>query len=289
MNNASMAGKICAITGPTSGIGRSTALALGRKGARLILLCRSAEKGAALVAELAALKAEAEVIEVNLSSLSSVARAAERLSTRAPQLDVLINNAGLINTGRRESADGIEEMFAVNHLAHFLLTNRVLQNLRAAPEGRIVHVASGAHAFVNKFDFDDYTWHNRRWATMKAYGHSKLANLLFNRSLSLRLGVTGSVTSNALHPGAVGSNMGSNNGWTGKLGMALMKPFFLTPDKGAETSIYLAAAAEAAGHRGGYFIKCAPAKPKPWAEDDAAAERLWGLSAALLAERQMSI
>jgi retinol dehydrogenase-12 len=289
MTDESMAGKVCAITGPTSGIGRATALALGRKGAKLILLCRSAEKGAALVADLKALGAEAEVIEANLASLSSVARAAERLSTRAPQLDVLINNAGLINARRRETADGIEEMFAVNHLAHFLLTNRVLQNLRAAPAGRIVHVASGAHAFVNKFDFEDYTWHNRRWATMKAYGHSKLANLLFNRSLSLRLGATGSVTSNALHPGAVGSNMGSNNGWTGRLGMALMKPFFLSPEKGAETSIYLASAAQAAQHRGEYFIKCRTAKPKPWAEDDSAAERLWGLSAALLAERQLSV
>ena len=106
MTDRSMDGKVCAITGPTSGIGRATALALGRKGAKLLLLCRSAEKGAALVADLKALGAEAEVIEANLASLSSVARAAERLSTRAPQLDVLINNAGLINARRRETADG---------------------------------------------------------------------------------------------------------------------------------------------------------------------------------------
>jgi retinol dehydrogenase-12 len=284
-----MAGKVCAITGPTSGIGRATALALGRKGAKLMLLCRSAEKGAALVAELKALGAQAEVIEVDLSSLHSVERAAERLIRRAPQLDVLINNAGLVNMQRRETLDGLEEMFAVNHLAHFLLTNRSLQSLRAAPAGRIVHVGSGAHAFVNGFDFEDYGWHSRRWATMKAYGHSKLANLLFNRSLSLRLGTSGSVISNTLHPGAVASHMGSNNGWVGKLGMLVASPFLVSPEKGAETSVYLASSPEAARYRGEYLIKCRPARPKPWAEDDAAAERLWGLSTALLAERQLAV
>ncbi len=289
MNDRSMAGKICAITGPTSGIGRATALALGRKGARLILLCRSAAKGAALVAELKTLGAEAEVIETDLSSLHSVGRAAERLTARAPQLDVLINNAGLINDRRRETLDGLEEMFAVNHLSHFLLTNRMLYSLRAAPAGRIVHVGSAAHGFVKGFDFDDYGWHARRWGTMRAYGHSKLANLLFNRSLSLRLGAIGTVTSNVLHPGAVASNMGSNNGWVGKLGMAVVKPFFLSPERGAETSIYLASAPEAAKYRGEYLIKCRPARPKPWAEDDAAAERLWALSTALLAERQIVV
>jgi NAD(P)-dependent dehydrogenase (short-subunit alcohol dehydrogenase family) len=284
-----MAGKVCAITGPTAGIGRATALALGRKGAKLLLLCRNVEKGSALSQELKAIGAESEVVEVNLASLNSVARAADRVSRRAPQLDVLINNAGLLNLSRRESLDGLEEMFAVNHLAHFLLTNRLLHNLRAAPTARIIHVGSVAHAFVNGFDFEDYGWHTRGWSTMRAYGHSKLANLLFNRSLSLRLGTTGGVISNALHPGTVATHIAGNNGWYARLGMTLIRPFLLSPEKGAETSIYLASADAAAAYRGAYFVKCRPVRPKPWAEDDAAAERLWGLSAALLAERQLAL
>jgi retinol dehydrogenase-12 len=283
-----MSGKVCAITGPTSGIGRATALALGRKGAKLFLLCRDGSKGAALAAELKALGAEAEIIETDLSVLTSVVNAAERLSRRALRLDVLINNAGVINMHRRETVDGLEEMFAVNHLAHFLLTSRVLPALRAAPAGRIIHVGSAAHGFVDGFDMEDYGWLTRRWAAMRAYGHSKLGNLLFNRSLALRLG-GGSVTSNALHPGAVASHMGGNNGWRGKLVMAAARPFLISSEKGAETSIYLATSPKAAEHRGAYFVKCRPVRPKAWAEDDAAAERLWSLSAALLAERGFSV
>jgi NAD(P)-dependent dehydrogenase (short-subunit alcohol dehydrogenase family) len=289
MKDRSMAGKVCAITGPTAGIGWATAAALAGKGARLILLCRNVEKGLALGRELKALGAEVEVIELNLASLNSVARAADRIDRKAPALDVLINNAGLLNLGRRETLDGLEEMFAVNYLAHFLLTNRLLHNLRAAPAGRIVHVGSAAHAFVGGFDFDDYGWHTRRWTTMRAYGHSKLANLLFNRSLSLRLGGTGSVISNALHPGTVATHIAGNNGWYARFGMSVMRPFLLSPEKGAETSVYLASAEEAGAHRGAYFVKCRPTRPKPWAEDDAAAERLWSLSVALLAERKLAV
>lgn len=287
MNDKSLTGKTCVITGPTSGIGRATALALGEQGARLLLLCRNREKGEALARELRKRDANAVVVETNLSSLRSVAEAAALVRELAPQLDILINNAGVVNTARIETEDGLEEMFAVNHLAHFLLTTRLLPALQAAPSARIVHVASGAHAFVRGFDFDDYNWTRRPFRTFPAYGHSKLGNILFNRSLAARLADT-PVVSNALHPGAVSTGMGTNNGGFGRIVTALLRPFFLTAEQGARTSIYLASDPGAGAYRGQYFIKCKPVRPKPWAEDDAAAERLWALSETLLAERGLA-
>jgi NAD(P)-dependent dehydrogenase (short-subunit alcohol dehydrogenase family) len=287
MNDKSLAGTTCAITGPTSGIGRATALALGERGARLLLLCRSPGKGAELARELQALGADSAVVQCDLSSLQAVAQAAARVRELAPQLDLLINNAGVVNAARRLSADGLEEMFAVNHLAHFLLTTRLLPALQGAPAARIVHVASNAHHFVRGFDFDDYNWERRRYRTFAAYGHSKLANILFNRALARRLQGT-AITTNALHPGAVATGMGTNNGGFARFTMLLMKPFFLSPEQGASTSIYLATAPALAGRSGGYYRRCKPEQAKPWAEDDAAAERLWALSEQLLAERGLA-
>lgn len=283
MRDSSMAGKTCVITGPTQGIGRATAHGLAERGARLLLLCRNVEKGRALAAELKG-EGGVEVIETDLARLQSVAQAAAQVLELAPRIDVLINNAGTVNNQRRETVDGLEEMFAVNYLAHFLLTTRLLPALSAP--ARVVHVGSGAHAMVRGFDFDDYNWQRRRYRTFPAYGHSKLANLLFNRALAKRLAGSG-VTSNTLHPGAVATGMGSNNGTLGKVAMLLLKPFFLTPEQGAQTSVYLATDPAASAFNGEYFIKCKPARPRPWAEDDAAAERLWSLSETLLRERQL--
>jgi NAD(P)-dependent dehydrogenase (short-subunit alcohol dehydrogenase family) len=282
-----MTGKTCVITGPTQGIGRATAHALAARGARRLLLCRSEEKGRQLAAELDG-HGGVEVVVADLARLQSVAAAAAQVLELAPRVDVLINNAGVVNNRRRETVDGLEEMFAVNYLAHFLLTTRLLPALQGAAPARVVHVGSGAHAMVRGFDFDDYNWQRRRYRTFPAYGHSKLANLLFNRALARRLAGTG-VTSNTLHPGAVATGMGSNNGALGKLAMTLLKPFFLTPEQGARTSVYLATDSAAAAHNGEYFIKCKPVRPRPWAEDDAAAERLWSLSETLLRERQLAV
>lgn len=283
MRDSSMAGKTIIITGPTQGIGRATAHALAARGARLLLLCRNIDKGRQLAAELDG-HGGVEVVEADLARLQSVAEAAARVLELAPRIDVLINNAGVVNSQRRETVDGLEEMFAVNHLAHFLLTTRLLPALPAP--ARLVHVGSGAHAMVRGFDFDDYNWQRRRFRTFPAYGHSKLANLLFNRALARRLQGSG-VTSNTLHPGAVATSMGSNNGTLGKVAMVLLKPFFLTPEQGASTSVYLATDPAAAAHNGEYFIKCKPVRPRPWAEDDVAAERLWTLSETLLRERSL--
>jgi len=283
-----MAGRTVAITGPTSGVGRATALALAGQGARLLLLCRNADKGATVAAEVQARGGEAEVVLADLTSLAAVDQAAAAVRTLAPQLDVLINNAGVFLARRSVTRDGLEQMFAVNHLAHFLLTRRLLASLSAAPAGRIVHVSSGAHAFVRGFDSEDYNWTRRRFRMFPAYGASKLANLLFNLSLAQRLAGT-RVTSNALHPGAVATGLGKQDGALANLIPWLMKPFFRTPEQGARTSIYLAANPAAAQSQGQYFVDCEPRQPRPWALDREAAERLWSLSERLLAERGCSV
>jgi len=279
-----LAGLTCAITGPTRGIGLPTALSLGERGARVLLLCRSRDKGEAVARQLRARGAEGIVVEVDLTSLDSVAQAAARVRELAPRLDLLVNNAGVLNHERRLSVDGLEESFAVNFLAHFLLTTRLLPSLRAAPAARVVHVSSNTHVISRGFDFEDYNWERRRFFSIRAYAHTKLAILLFNRGLSRRLAGT-RITSNALHPGIVGTGMGTDQPLVGRFLTALVKPIFLTPEQGARTSIYLASSPEAAAHHGQYFVRCRPARPSRFAQDDAAADRLFRLGESLLAER----
>ena len=283
----SMSGMTCAITGPTHGIGRSMAQTLAARGARVLLLCRNIAAGDALAAELASRGADTAVVHVDLASLASVAAAAERLQGLAPRLDVLLNNAGLINNQRRETGDGLEEMFAVNHLAHFLLTLRLMPQLSAAPAARIVHTASGAHAMIPRFDFDDYNWTTRGYRMFPGYAASKLANVLFNQALAERLR-GGPVTSNAFHPGWVGSQIGANNGALGRIGVRLLRPFARTLERGAETGIYLAVEPAVAGRTGEYFKDCRPVPIARSAAEPGAAERLWTLSERLLRERGFS-
>jgi NAD(P)-dependent dehydrogenase (short-subunit alcohol dehydrogenase family) len=281
-------GQTVAITGPTSGVGRATALALADQGARLFLLCRDAAKGQAVVREIRARGADATLLIADLGSLASVDQAALQLRELVPRLDVLINNAGVFLGKRITTPDGLEEMFAVNHLAHFLLTRRLLPALMAAPAARVIHVSSGAHAFGGAFDSDDYNWTRRRFRMFAAYGASKLANLLFNLSLAQRLAGT-QVTSNALHPGAVATGLGKRDGAIANLIPLLLKPFFLTPEQGARTSIFLATDPGVARSQGQYFVKCAPRQPHPWAQDSSSAARLWTLSERLLAERGIRV
>ena len=179
---------------------------------------------------------------------------------------------------RRETVDGYEESLAVNHFAPFLLTGLLLPAiLAAAPGARIVNVASDAHSYVKGMDFDDIQA-RKRYKTFKAYGRSKLANILFTRSLARRLQGKG-VTVNCLHPGAVSTGIGKNNGgFIADLAHMLLKPFFRSPEKGAETSIYLCTSDEVSDISGAYFFDCKAIKPKTWAEDDDAAERLWAYS-----------
>jgi NAD(P)-dependent dehydrogenase (short-subunit alcohol dehydrogenase family) len=270
-----MQGKHVAITGPTAGIGRHSALELAARGAELTLFCRNAEKAQSLQQDCAAVSGSTpQVIMMDMADLASVRRAADEFLALDKPLDVLLNNAGLVNTSRRETVDGFEETLAVNHFAPFLLTGLLLPAIRRAAPARIVNVASHAHTFVRDMGFDDMQAASS-YRTFREYGRSKLANILFTRSLAQRL-QDQQITVNCLHPGAVSTSLGRNNpGLLSSVLPLLLKPFFRTPEQGAETSIYLCCSEEVSGITGEYFADCRVAKTRPWARDDAAAERLW--------------
>lgn len=268
-------GKHIAISGPTAGIGRSAALELSSRGAQLTLLCRNAEKATQLAAELVAAGGLApNIVVMDMASLSSVRRAAQEVLDMGVPLDILLNNAGIVNTTRCETEDGFEETLAVNHFAPFLLTGLLLPALKMAGSARIVTVASDAHNFVKGMGFEDMHA-QESYKTFREYGRSKLANILFTRALSDRLKGQG-ITVNSLHPGAVATSLASQNeGLLARILPVLLKPFFRSPEKGAATSIYLCCSDEVENISGEYFANSKLATAKPWATDDIAAEKLW--------------
>ena len=270
-----MLGKHVAITGPTAGIGRHTALELAARGAQLTLFCRNEQKADALQQDIVAVSGTSpRVIIMDMADLSSVRRAAGEFMALDSPLDVLLNNAGVINTTRRETVDGFEETLAVNHFAPFLLTGMLLPALQRAPSARIVNVASDAHRFVRDMGFEDMQA-EKGYRTFREYGRSKLANILFTRSLARRLEAY-DITVNCLHPGAVATSLGKNNtGRMSKLLPALLKPFFRSPEQGAEASIYLCCSEDVSDISGEYFSDCKVSKAKACARDDEAAEELW--------------
>ena len=268
---------ICLITGATSGIGEVTARELARRGMHVVIVGRSAERVAATVARIKqATGVEIETLIADLSSQAGVRSVAEAFLQRHRRLDVLINNAGGFFASRQVSADGIELTWALNHMSYFLLTNLLIDTLRASAPARVINVSSDAHrGGVIRWDDLLFTRGYNGWA---AYAQSKLANILFSNELARRLEGTG-VTSNALHPGFVATRFAHNNGiiWGGL--MALMQRLFaITPEEGAQTSIYLATAPEVATISGRYFVKSRETSPAPQAQDMAAAARLWEIS-----------
>jgi NAD(P)-dependent dehydrogenase (short-subunit alcohol dehydrogenase family) len=281
-----MQGRTIVVTGGNSGIGLETAQALAGMGARVIVTARNADKGRAAVARMVERldgQPQVQLVVFDLSDLSSVRRGAEEILEQAPRLDVLINNAGVVLTERHVTVDGYEATFATNHLGPFLLTNLLLDRLRESAPSRIVNVASTAHNAARKgIPFDDLQ-SSRRYRGMRVYGESKLANILFTLELSRRLAGSG-VTATALHPGTVRTGYGADGDARGLLafGLKISRPFFLSPEKGARTSIYLASSPEVAGVTGQYFVKCKPAKPRRWAQDPEAAQRLWQVSEELV-------
>jgi NAD(P)-dependent dehydrogenase (short-subunit alcohol dehydrogenase family) len=274
--------KTIIVTGATSGIGRLTALELAKKGATVVLAVRNESKAKRAVANI---RQEAghdrvDYLIVDFASQASIRQMAAIFLARYDRLDILINNHGKVNILRRETADGIEETFAVNHLGYFLLTNLLLERIIQSAPARIINISSGSHR-DGRIDFDNlqlqegYSWN-------RAYGNSKLANILFTIELAERLEGT-AVTANSLHPGWVATNIGANNvPIFGRLGKAIINLTAISPEKGAETTLYLATSPDVANVSGQYFYKCKPARPTAAAQDKAVARRLWEVSERLV-------
>ena len=282
-----MAGKVVVITGGNTGIGKEAAVGLAGLGAHVVITSRNEERGRSARQEIAERSGNdsVEVMSLDLASFTSIRSFAADVLDRFDHVDVLVNNAGLILHRRAETREGFEETFGVNHLGHFLLTDLLLERLRASAPARVVVVASDAHKGARQgLDFDDLQAERKyKWA--KAYSKSKLANIYFARELSRRIDGTG-VTVNALHPGFVRSEFGRGGDLGGIYGWGIKyiaSPFAISPEKGARTTIYLASSPDVEGVSGGYFYKSKPSTPSTVAQDDDAASRLWDASEKLVA------
>ncbi|MEK3986921.1 SDR family oxidoreductase [Paenibacillus sp. FSL K6-3166] len=270
-----MRGKIALVTGANSGMGLATTVELARKGAKVIMVCRNRQRGEEALAA-AKQKSHSEDIELmlcDLASLESIRSFAEEFTREYPILDILINNAGVVTIKRQLTKNGFEMDLGVNHLGHFLLTNLLLEPLKAAEQGRIVVVASGAYK-IGALHYEDPTL-ARRFNPAKAYARSKLANILFTKELAARLQGT-RVTVNCVHPGAVGTNIGVNRetGF-GKSILKLLSYFFLTPEQGADTAIYLATEPDLQEVTGQYYYRRKNQELTPRAQNKQEAQRLW--------------
>ncbi|MGZ4120176.1 MAG: SDR family oxidoreductase [Actinomycetota bacterium] len=274
-----MDGRVCVITGGTSGIGKETARALAERGARVVLINRNAEKGTAVAAEIArTATVPVEMVHGDISSFASIRAAAAEVLDRYPRIDVLINNAGVFRVRRHVTADGFEETFAVNHLAPFLLTNLLLARLKESAPSRVVIVASDAHRGA-VLDFTDLLLEHR-FGSWKAYSRSKLANVMFSYALARRLNGSG-VTANSLHPGFVATRLGSGNKIPIVPVYVLLRPFTISPRAGAETSVFLASSPDVEGVTGKYFDKKKDVRSSRVSMDEEAQELLWKMSAEL--------
>lgn len=271
------------LTGATAGIGKATARALAPTAGKFILVARNSEKLNALVSELSNLmdSDKLDTVVADLSEPASIEKAVAEIKSRYDQIDLLINNAGGYFSDRRENSVGQEYTFALNHLGYYHLTTRLLDLVKRSPEARIVSVSSMAHSMA-KINFDDIML-QEDYGAMKAYGQSKLANILFTKELSEQL-ADDNITVNCLHPGVVASNFTDNMpGWLQPL-MGFFRIFMLSPDKGAETSVFLATSPKVADVTGEYFVKKKITKTSPAAKDRALAKKLWQVSEDLVQE-----
>jgi len=291
-----MQGKICLVTGATLGIGKETGGGRARQGPpgvlgggpeagpHVVIVGRDEARTRETVAwiEREAGGARVDFLVADLSSQAEVRRLAEEFKRRYARLDVLLNNAGAIFTQRELTVDGIERTWALDHLAEFLLTELLLDRLEASAPSRIVNVASAAHT-TGTMDFDNLQG-ERKYSGLGAYSRAKLANILFTFALARRLAGKG-VTANCLHPGVVATGFGQNTPGFVKTLFRLLRPFLITPDKGAATSIYLAASPDVANVTGKYFAKCKPIASSKLSTDVAVQERLWEVSVRQTAAR----
>ena len=277
-----MHNKVAIVTGANSGTGKWTAINLARQGATVVMVCRSETRGREAYEEVKAIT-KSEKIDLmlcDLASLASVRDFCVAFRYKYSRLDILVNNAGVILPRRHETEDGFEMQFGVNHLGHFLLTNLLLDLIIKSAPARIINVASGAHK-VGRIHFEDINL-NKNYNLVKAYSQSKLAYILFTYELAKRLKGKG-VTVNALHPGAVASQMGiDRDTGFGKLITSTLKPFFLTPEEGAGTAIHLATSKEVEGVTGRYFYKKKPIPSSNQSYNKQLAKKLWYTSSKMV-------
>jgi NAD(P)-dependent dehydrogenase (short-subunit alcohol dehydrogenase family) len=278
-----MRGGTVVVTGANSGIGFETAAALAGMGAQVVLTARDPAKGKAAAEQILRRSADAGVtpMELDLATLDGVRSFAADLLERFDSLHVLVNNAGVALGSHSTTVDGFETMFQVNHLGPFLLTNLLLDRIKASAPSRIINVASEAHRFA-RIDFDNLNG-DRGHRAMRAYIRTKLYNILFTRELARRLAGTG-VTANSLHPGTVRTRIGQDGDTSPliELGMKMTASFLLSPARGAKTSIYLASSPEVEDRTGEYWIRRRSRKTSSAARDDETARRLWDVSAQLV-------
>jgi NAD(P)-dependent dehydrogenase (short-subunit alcohol dehydrogenase family) len=276
--NHNMQGKVCLVTGATSGIGKVTATALATQGAEVIIAGRNQQKAEHTVEQIKSETGNQSIyyLLADFSDLKQVRDLAATLIDRFTQLNVLVNNAGAFFNTRRVTSYGVERTFLVNYLAPFLLTNLLLETIRSSTPGRIVNVSSDAHMYAT-MNLDDLEY-QRGFSGMKAYGRSKLANIMFTYELTRRLAGS-EVTTNALHPGHIATDIWRTNfSVIGPVLKWFMSLFALTPQEGADNTIYLASSTEVEGVSGKYFIKREPAQSSPESYDEAKARRLWEIS-----------
>lgn len=276
-----MNGKTVLITGATNGIGKATATELAGLGATVVITGRDRARGQAVLEEIRSKtgNSKLDLLVADLSSQAEVRRLAAEFKAKYPRLNVLVNNAGGFFDARQTTVDGLEYTFAFNHLAYFLLTNLLLDTLKASAPSRIVNVSSAAQS-SGKLNFDDLQA-EKRYSGMAAYNNSKLANVLFTYELARRLQGSG-VTVNALHPGVVNTGFGDNSQNALIRGLLwLFKRFTLSPERGAQTSVYLASSPEVEGITGQYFDNKQAKPSNPLSYDEAAQKRLWDISTAL--------
>jgi NAD(P)-dependent dehydrogenase (short-subunit alcohol dehydrogenase family) len=277
-----MSGKTVMITGFTAGVGKAATFALAEMGADLVGVCRNAEKGKAVVEEVRQKTGvrNLEMFAGDLGLQRDVRRVAGEFLATGRLLHVLFNNAGVVMQRRDTTAEGLEMTFAVNHLGYFLLTNLLIESLRAGAPSRVVCTASDAHKFAGReIDFDDLQSESS-YSTFGVYGKSKLCNILFARELARREAENG-VSAYAFHPGFVGSDFAKNNGALASALVKLISPFARSTEKGAETGVYLCTSPGITEASGGYFQDMKPNRPSKVASSDDVARRLWEASAEL--------
>jgi len=282
MSDTDIAGKVVVITGANSGIGKVTAKDLAARDARIVMICRNRERAEEARNEIVSETKNPNVFVLlaDLGNQQQVRAVAREFCDMFEKLDILINNAGMIDSRRHETKEGIEKTLAVNHLGAFLLTNLLLDPMKNAEKARIITVASEAHKYAD-FDIDNVQL-ERGYTTLKAYANSKLCNILFTIELAQRLEEKAChITANCLHPGAVATNFGFSGSLWFKLVWLVSWPFLISEEKGAETLIYLATSSNGADKNGEYFKQCKQATPSTTAQNKKLAAALWEKSVEL--------